>query len=965
MADSPPRTNDLIRTIRTMALSLLFAVGGSGAVCAGTVSDSLSAAALQVRGDTALAQGALDSAAYFLGAAADSFIAAEYFDNGIEARMGQAVCLYYLAELDSARSLLESSKPLSTKAEQPADALAGILGMLGVIYDALGDYERALTTALEALSLEEQADSIAEADLANSLNNVGAIYFSKTDYQKAVSYYERSISMFQAAEIEDEAAVSMINLGLAHVRLANYDAAIRILEGARKTLETLGDSLHLPSLYNNLGLAYTERGDYGDARRVLLEAEARTHEAGGSPYVVTLANLGFSCLNAGDYDCAQARLGQVVQMADTLPNVSAMQQAKMLLHYGQSLLGTAQHADAQLAFDAGIRLLLDLPPSARLTGSLQLEAAGEKRTLMQLLSERAYALQQLDAPEAAFQAYSQAFLVADQLRKDYLAVGSKQHLAAFVLPIYEAGIGLAAQLYSETASPRYLEAAFGIVERNKSILLLEAMQDAVAKTGAGLPDSLVLQEQALQIDIAFYRREIYQATQAGDSARVALYKDYLFTRERKRDALARTLERDFPAYYALKYTQAGVQLKDLKAYAANPAQAVVEYFVGDTSAYALVVSGDRAELIALERHRDWTAPITSLRRALSDWQYIFGQPQEAMADYTTHARGLYNAFLGPVFGDSLPVELTVIPDGLLAFIPFEALLTATPSAGSSYLAMPYVIRQSEVAYAYSAALLLQQAERERAAQKAGCLAFAPSYDGEQALEGEFARVRSGEAALPGAQTEVRAVSEHFSGSFLIGDAASEGAFKAQAGDYEILHLAMHGILDDEQSAFSYLAFAEGDAAEDGKLYSYEVEQMQLNADLVVLSACESGTGKLVRGEGVMSLARGFLHAGAGGVLMSLWQLEDATSAQVMTAFYEELATGLEGSAALRSAKLKYLAEADDLKAHPGFWAGYVLIGEPGAMVAGAGLAWYWMAGGGALLLLTGVIIFLRIRRSAA
>jgi CHAT domain-containing protein len=163
---------------------------------------------------------------------------------------------------------------------------------------------------------------------------------------------------------------------------------------------------------------------------------------------------------------------------------------------------------------------------------------------------------------------------------------------------------------------------------------------------------------------------------------------------------------------------------------------------------------------------------------------------------------------------------------------------------------------------------------------------------------------------------------------LLKNEATEANFKKYASDYGILHFAMHAIINDEDPLASKLIFTlNGDSLEDGFLNTYEIYNLNLNADLAVLSACKTGVGKLSKGEGIMSLARGFLYAGVPGIVMTLWEVEDISSAIIMTDFYRNLKDGMAKDNALRESKLKYLNSADQLQSHPYFWAAFVQIGD--------------------------------------
>ena len=219
------------------------------------------------------------------------------------------------------------------------------------------------------------------------------------------------------------------------------------------------------------------------------------------------------------------------------------------------------------------------------------------------------------------------------------------------------------------------------------------------------------------------------------------------------------------------------------------------------------------------------------------------------------------------------------------------------------------------------------------------LAFAPSFTQNQALIAE----RSGPSALKFNQQEVERIHQYLSGKLIKGSDANESTFYQLAPQSQLLHLATHGIANDDDPLQSGLYFStEKDTLEDGFLSALEIYGMQLDADLAVISACNTGYGKLAAGEGVMSLGRAFSYAGCKSILMSLWLANDQSTAQLMDRFYYYLKKGQSKEKALRQAKLDYLTEANMINAHPYFWAGIIAVGDMSPIRLQSGVFnWKW------------------------
>ncbi|MGM0408367.1 MAG: CHAT domain-containing protein, partial [Bacteroidota bacterium] len=293
---------------------------------------------------------------------------------------------------------------------------------------------------------------------------------------------------------------------------------------------------------------------------------------------------------------------------------------------------------------------------------------------------------------------------------------------------------------------------------------------------------------------------------------------------------------------------------------------------------------------------------------------------------------LYQKLIKPFENEITDKHLIIIPDNKLAYLPFDILISKTKEYNRiNYRQLPYLINHYQLSYSYSANLLFEKQQKTRTAKKR-LSAFAPTYDNLESLNLNELTLRQQyrEKLFPlkGIKEEAKNVVKIVGGKQFLDFEATEGIFKNVASEYDILHLAMHTIIDDENPMYSKMAFTQKkDSLEDGLLNTYEIYSMKLNCRMSVLSSCNSGSGKLHRGEGVISLARGFIYAGCPSIIMTLWSVEDKSGVDLMTSFYTHLKTGKNKAQALREAKLDFIQKADQLKAHPYFWAGYVVIGD--------------------------------------
>jgi CHAT domain-containing protein len=275
----------------------------------------------------------------------------------------------------------------------------------------------------------------------------------------------------------------------------------------------------------------------------------------------------------------------------------------------------------------------------------------------------------------------------------------------------------------------------------------------------------------------------------------------------------------------------------------------------------------------------------------------------------------------PLFGDRNRIQ--IIPDGLISQIPFEMLLEEPgKNRQVDYRSLKYLIKSFTIGYAYTSSMMRHK-NSEKYVENPSLLAIGFTRN-----EPMRSSDRIGED-LVGAEEELKALAKRFdAGKFLFGRDASESNFKSLAPDFDIIHLAIHGMGDIQKNFAASLYFTpKNDSLNDGELHSYELYGLKLNALMAVLSSCESGLGRGYKGEGMVSMASAFTYSGCKNILMSLWKVNDQASIKLMDDFYARLLAGETIDGALRMAKLNYLESSDELVADPKIWAPLVAYGS--------------------------------------
>lgn len=503
----------------------------------------------------------------------------------------------------------------------------------------------------------------------------------------------------------------------------------------------------------------------------------------------------------------------------------------------------------------------------------------------------------------------------------------------------------AQELYKLTGNDIYPAKIFEMGELGKSMALADALAESRARTFGQLPDSLLAEESALKIDLVALENRIekLQATEAlRDSALIDSLNGRYGKLQITYNELLESFEENYPEYYDLKYSNTLPELADVQASLGDD-EAMLEYFLGEKDVRLFLITQNDFEI-----HKFPNDP--TFQELLSSFNRSIRKVSEA-GSFAERSAALYDKLIRPIAAKiSDKKKLVIIPDGELYYLPFEALIKEVPANPQNFAAMDYLVKDIDVSYHYSANLYLHSLEKEVTETKYNVAGFAPVFqagdDGAEILEsgspvlGQIVNylkdiTRDGQQfnELPHSENEAREIVDLFdweaqkSFGYLRREATEE-RFKADAHQFKYLHLATHSFVNEERPQLSGIAFSQPvdtSAAEDGILYSGEIYNLDLNADLVVLSSCESGLGKLIRGEGLMAMTRGFLYAGATNVLVSLWAVYDRHTSDLMTEFYRQIDDAKSYAPALRAAKLKMIENPDT--AFPALWSSFVLIGR--------------------------------------
>lgn len=486
-----------------------------------------------------------------------------------------------------------------------------------------------------------------------------------------------------------------------------------------------------------------------------------------------------------------------------------------------------------------------------------------------------------------------------------------------------------------------LRMAHHTVERGINARLLGSLQRSSAYRLGRVDSALVQEEKALKSRMAETKKLFIEAKQAQQAQLAEKREAQLFELQRQYERLLQRMEQEAPEYYGLRHKQQIPSLEALQAQL-DGQTAILQYYISNNNIWLFYLDQEQSALHTFDLDPKspqnpeqnyasyFTQCVEDLRGFLTNSESAKSQPDSSLRAYRRYAHDLYKILmLDKVLANEEIDQLLIIPFEKLSHIPFEVLLRDAETGGN-YSQLPYLIRDYAISYAYSASLFHQSRQQQNEGGE-GILGFAASYE-DSLLATASPRLRDMRSRLsdiPGVREELQELQQRYPGDYYFGAAATEAQFKERAAQpYDVLHLAMHGLLDEANPLASSLVFtAQPDSTEDDFVFAYELTQMDIPANLVVLSACETGHGRFQHGEGVASLARAFMYAGSPSLVVSLWPVSDVATAKMMPVFYEGLEQGLNKAKALQRAKLQYLEQAKGVNAHPFFWAPFVQLGN--------------------------------------
>ena len=819
-----------------------------------------------------------------------------------------------------------------------------VLNNLCLIHQKTGAFEKAFEMCKEAVSTARDTNN--RLSEANAIQNLGSIYYRTGDYQKAIDLYSQSKQIFKELGNRRGEATAVTNIGWLYAVLGDLQKANDAAHQALELWRSLGDLNREVVVLNNLAVNYFQLSDYRKALEMHLQVlplRKRLNESEGT--AITLENI------AQCYD----------SLGENQKGLEYHEQALTLLREGAEvrlLAGALRTTGEAYRLSGNHQKAFEL-----LTEALKMfRQVGDRYNEGVALAETAYLERDRGNLFEAKKLIEQGLVALESVRT---SVKSQQLRASFLAAAknyYEFETDLLMRLHQQHPADGFDAAALASSEKGRARSLLELLAESRAEIREGVDSSLLNREQELRDAIAekaegqirlLSGQHTDEAAEKASKEIDALTNEYEQVQARIRETSPR---------YAALTQPVPLSLKDIQTRVLDSETLLLEYALGEERSFLWAITKDSITTFELPKRQEVEAAarkvyelVTERNRVVKDETLAQRRLRVARTDdeYQRAALVLSDMLLQPAVSQLKGKRLLFVGDGVLQYVPFASLPVPTAGPASSY--RPLILEHEIInlpSASVMAALREETAGQSRASKMLAVLADPVFQNDDPRIGG---KAGSEKASSADASTEAyRSAKESGLDSFVrlrftreeaneitrlvssdkrleaLDFAASRAnATSAALGQYQILHFATHGLINNRHPELSGIVLSlvdEKGQAQNGFLRLYEIYNLKLGADLVVLSACQTAVGQEIRGEGLLGLTRGFMYAGAPRVVATLWQVDDRATSELMKRFYQKmLAEGLRPAAALKAAQVSM--QSDKRWSSPHYWAAFTLHGE--------------------------------------
>ncbi|WP_109833218.1 CHAT domain-containing protein [Reichenbachiella versicolor] len=854
---------------------------------------------------------------------------------------------------------------------------------LGNLYRNKGSYNLATQYYEKALSINKKAFGENHPDVATTYVGIADIYKTSGQNDLALQYYRQALVIYQMFLHEMNPKYGAIFLGFADIykNKSNYDKSLEYYQKAVNLFEQTIGLEHQSTVraYLGMGNVYMYQERFREALDYYNKVMEVNWNLVGENHVNTARvnnNLGSIYYFFGDFElsiryCERALKIDKAIHGNTNPDVAAdyYQLARIYGETGriQEALNYCQEAINSSIIDFEEKNIFVNPVLTNFFNNYELMLYMSYKA--ELLEEGFSRSKNVKGLDVSLNSFVKSDSLVEQIRQTYYDRRDQIQLSKLSSKVYESSVNASYALMNlispsnvsyispdatyKNKKAEYENRFFYFTEKKKGAILFSSLAESNAKSFGGLPDELLDREIELKEIINSYTQEL---SANPDSAMLEYYQRELFKANRQYEELIERMEHDYPKYYDLKYDVSVTPLEDIKSFL-DDSTMMLSYFLTSDSIYIAQIDNQEMRIEKRYKKKDYDRSVKAIRKGV-----LF----KSNEIYLRYAREMYEQLFPKDVPDRIK-NIIIVQDGIMATIPFELLLTENfPNSDNiDFSKLPYLVRDYNLSYTFSANLLYKTFKNEkliRAKADQEGMVLAPvtfghavdalknakkkSYDDDQKaynLRRGINMPTSELIPLPGTEIEVLTIDSIFhdngkiADEFIYYDAKEEVAKSGEMGKYKYIHIASHGFVNQDEPEFSGIMLTMDTLTneEDGILFSGEIYNIDLNAELVTLSACETGLGRIETGQGIIGLTRALIYAGAKNLTVSLWKVSDASTKDLMINYYKnflpfhvpkEFDQSLSYSYALRKAKLKMIDQGGQF-AHPYYWSPFVLMGK--------------------------------------
>jgi len=750
---------------------------------------------------------------------------------------------------------------------------------LGHLFSLMANFDDAMEYLKRTLTLAESLND--QYLIVSSLNEIGYIYLEWDDHEKALQYFVKSLKVAKDIKSQTYISNNLTFIGYVHSSQGNYSLAREYYQKSLSLSKKWGIKSEISQTLRVIGRTYDSQGDLATALAYYNESLKLYEQWGDLTEVETLTeDIGGIHMDQGNHKQALKDFQKCLQLSRTLGNKSGLAVSLNSLSEEYFRIGEYQKA-VECAQEVD-----------RLTAELGMI---RRRSIANTIMGQAEL--KLHHPDLAEKAFAQAIELNEELRNK--VAGPEQEQERSFENKLEAYHEMIALLVTQNRTAD----AFSFAERAKARVLLDVLHTGRTSISKAMTTSEQQQEKKLNHQLTSLNAQLSAENQKQepDTKRISELNGTIQKARLEYEGFQTTVSAAHPELKIQRGEVETISLQDSSAHLVPDNTAIIEYVVAKDKTYLFLIEYDQ------QQHPVYTIDV-SQKVLAARIENFRKQIADRSPDFHASSMELDKLLIEPVIGQlKQKTSLIIVPDAELWNLPFQA-LEVSPNH--------FLLEDFGVSYVPSITVLREMSNRYSPMNASSLLAIGNPYI---------------QTALPEAEVEVKKLAMLYDNSrtkVYVGKDATESRFKEEAGNYSILHLATHGIVDNTSPMYSKLVFSQTDENpdEDGFLEAWEILNLNLNADLVILSACDTAQGRIGPGEGMIGLAWTLFVAGASTTVVSQWEVDSSSTTKLMIDLHRNLhLQHLSKQEALRQAELKLLKTKS--YHHPFYWAGFVLIGN--------------------------------------